>query len=44
MMNKNEVDGKVEQAKGKAKQAVGKITNDDNLVAEGQADEVAGKV
>jgi uncharacterized protein YjbJ (UPF0337 family) len=44
MWNKNEVDGKIDQAKGKAKQAVGDLTNDDNLKAEGEADEVAGKV
>jgi uncharacterized protein YjbJ (UPF0337 family) len=44
MWNKNEVDGKVGQAKGKAKRAVGKMTNDPDLVAEGDADEAAGKV
>ena len=44
MWNKNEVDGKIDQAKGKAKQAVAKVTNDENLRAEGEADEVAGKV
>ena len=44
MWNKNEIDGKIDQAKGKAKQAVGNLTNDDDLKAEGEADEVAGKV
>ena len=44
MWNKNEVDGKINQAKGRAKQAVGNLTNDDDLKAEGEADEVAGKV
>ena len=44
MWNKNEVDGKIDQAKGRAKQAVGDLTNDEDLKAEGEADEVAGKV
>jgi len=44
MWNKDEVDGKIEQVKGRAKQAVGDLTNDDDLKAEGEADEVAGKV
>jgi len=44
MWNKNEVDGKIDQAKGKAKQAVGDLTNDPDLKAEGEADEIAGKV
>jgi uncharacterized protein YjbJ (UPF0337 family) len=44
MWNKNEVDGKLDQAKGKAKQAVGDLTNDPDLQAEGEADEIAGKV
>ena len=44
MWNKNEVNGKIDQAKGRAKQAVGDLTNDDDLKAEGEADEVAGKV
>ena len=44
MWNKNEVDGKIDQAKGRAKQAVGDLTNDEDLKAEGEADEAAGKV
>ena len=44
MWNKNEVDGKIDQVKGKAKQAVGDLTNDPDLIAEGEADEVEGKV
>lgn len=43
MWNKNERDGKVEEIKGKAKQAVGRATNDPDLVEEGQVDETAGK-
>ena len=44
MWNKNEQNGKIDQAKGEAKQAVGALTHDDDLKAEGQADETAGKV
>jgi uncharacterized protein YjbJ (UPF0337 family) len=44
MWNKNERDGKVDQAKGKIKQAVGTLTGNDELKAEGQVDETAGKV
>ena len=44
MWNKDEVDGKIDQAKGKAKQTVGDVTNDPDLQAEGEADEVSGKV
>ena len=44
MWNKNERDGHVDQAKGKVKQAVGTLTGDDDLKAEGQVDETVGKV
>jgi len=44
MWNKTEVRGKIDQAKGKAKQAAADVTNDEDLRAEGEADEVAGKV
>ena len=44
MLNKNEINGTVDQAKGKVKQAVGTLTGNDRLKAEGQADEVVGKV
>ena len=44
MWNKNERDGKIDQAKGKAKQAVGTMTGDKKLKAEGQVDETVGKV
>ncbi len=43
-MNKNELDGKVDQLKGKAKQAWGDATNDADTYDEGVADEVAGNV
>jgi uncharacterized protein YjbJ (UPF0337 family) len=44
MWNKDERDGKVDQAKGKAKQAVGDLTGNEKLKNEGAADETAGKV
>jgi uncharacterized protein YjbJ (UPF0337 family) len=44
LMNKNELDGKVDQLKGKAKQAWGDATNDPDTYDEGVADEVAGNV
>jgi uncharacterized protein YjbJ (UPF0337 family) len=44
MFNKTERDGKIDQAKGKVKQAVGELTHDDDLKAEGQVDEAVGKV
>jgi uncharacterized protein YjbJ (UPF0337 family) len=44
MLNKNEINGTVDQAKGKVKQAVATLTGNDRLKAEGQADEVVGKV
>jgi uncharacterized protein YjbJ (UPF0337 family) len=43
-MNKDELEGKTEQAKGKAKQAWGDITNNERLHDEGVADEAAGEV
>jgi uncharacterized protein YjbJ (UPF0337 family) len=44
MWNKNERNGKVDQAKGKVKQAVGTLTRNDDLKAEGQVDETVGKL
>jgi uncharacterized protein YjbJ (UPF0337 family) len=41
MWNKN---GKSDPAKGRVEQAVAALTDDDDLNAEGQADETAGKV
>ena len=43
MWNKNERDGKFDQAKGRVKQAVGDLTGDKKLKAEGQMDEAGGK-
>jgi uncharacterized protein YjbJ (UPF0337 family) len=43
-MNRDELEGKTDQAKGKAKQAWGDVTNNDRLRDEGVADETAGNV
>ena len=43
-MNEDELKGKVDQVKGRAKQAVGDITDDQRLHDEGAADEAAGDV
>jgi uncharacterized protein YjbJ (UPF0337 family) len=44
MWNKDELRGKAEQAKGRAKQAMGDLTNDEELKGEGEAQEVVGQV
>jgi uncharacterized protein YjbJ (UPF0337 family) len=44
MWNTNERKGKVDQAKGRVKQAVGALTANEDLAAEGKADETVGKV
>jgi uncharacterized protein YjbJ (UPF0337 family) len=43
-MNKDQVKGRVEQAKGTVKEATGKVMNDRDLQAEGEIDKTAGKV
>jgi uncharacterized protein YjbJ (UPF0337 family) len=43
-MDKNRIEGSVEQAKGKVKEVAGKVTGDSKLEGEGKADQVAGKV
>ena len=42
MWNKNEREGKADQVKGRVKQAVGDLTGDPELQAEGEADEAVG--
>lgn len=42
-MNKDELEGKAEVLKGKAKQAIGNLTGDDQLKDDGVVDEAAGK-
>ena len=44
MKNKDELKGKSEEMKGKAKQAWGDLTDDERLRNEGVADEAAGDV
>ena len=43
-MDKDRVEGSLEQAKGKIKEVAGKVTGDAKLEGEGKADQVAGKV
>jgi uncharacterized protein YjbJ (UPF0337 family) len=43
-MNKDEINGKAEQLKGKMKQAAGDLTDDEQLHDEGVTDEAAGNV
>ena len=43
-MDQDRIAGSVKQAKGAVKDAVGKVTGDSKLRAEGQADRAEGKV
>jgi len=43
LMNRDELEGKAEAAKGKVKQAVGDLTDNPDLHDEGAVDEAAGK-
>lgn len=43
-MNKDELKGKVKQAKGAIKEKAGELTDDPELQAEGMADKATGKV
>ncbi len=42
--NKDELEGKFDQAKGGVKETVGRATNDRDLEAEGQADRAGGNI
>ena len=42
--NRDELKGKFDQAKGTAKETVGRAVNDRDLEQEGQADQTGGKV
>ena len=42
--NKDEMEGKYEQAKGSVKEGFGRLTGDDDLQAEGSADKLKGDV
>jgi uncharacterized protein YjbJ (UPF0337 family) len=43
-MNKDQVKGRVEQAKGSVKETTGKAVGNPNLQSEGTVDKAAGKV
>jgi len=43
-MDKDRIEGSVEQAKGKVKEVAGKVTGDAKLEAEGKAEVTAGKI
>ena len=43
-MNKDRIEGSVEQAKGKVKEVAGKATGDTKLQGEGKAQQAAGKL
>jgi uncharacterized protein YjbJ (UPF0337 family) len=43
-MNKDQVEGSLEKAKGKVKEAVGKTVGNERLQSEGVADQAAGAV
>ena len=43
-MNKDELDGKAESVKGKIKQGVGDLTDNDRMREQGAADEMKGDV
>lgn len=43
-MNKNQVTGRKDEAKGKAKEAAGKMTGDRSTEAKGKAEKNVGKV
>jgi uncharacterized protein YjbJ (UPF0337 family) len=43
-MNKNQVEGRAKQAKGKVKEMAGKVTGDTELEYKGKAEKQGGKV
>jgi uncharacterized protein YjbJ (UPF0337 family) len=43
-MNKDQVKGRIKEAKGEAKIATGKVTGNEALTAEGKIDRAAGKI
>lgn len=42
-MNKHQVEGRVDQATGKAKEVAGRVTGNEKLEGEGLADQLKGK-
>jgi len=43
-MNNDQIKGRAEEAKGKIKEVAGRVVDNPDLEAEGDADQVAGKV
>jgi uncharacterized protein YjbJ (UPF0337 family) len=43
-MDKDRIKGSAQQAKGKVKEVVGKVTGDAKLEGEGKADKASGKI
>ena len=43
-MDKDRIEGSAQQAKGKVKEVVGKVTGDAKLEGEGKADKAGGKI
>ena len=43
-MNRDEMEGKYEQAKGSVKEGLGRLTGDEEMEAEGTADKLKGDV
>ncbi len=43
-MNKDQIAGRIDQAKGKVVEVTGKIIDNEKLEAEGKADQLSGKV
>lgn len=43
-MDKDRIEGSTNQAKGKVKETIGKLTGDAKLQAEGKSEKVAGKI
>jgi uncharacterized protein YjbJ (UPF0337 family) len=44
MMDRDRIRGSAEQAKGKVKEVIGKVTGDSKLQGEGKSDQLKGKV
>lgn len=44
LLNNDEIEGKLDQAKGAVKDKVGEVTGDRDLEAEGEADRASGNI
>ena len=42
--NRDELEGKLDQAKGKTKETIGRVIDDEELEAEGRADDAGGNI